>query len=383
MIKEKPNPKSKDDTDKFIGLVPGIKEMTILIEGAVKEECYSKAIKKIKDEILKEDKIFNIESLLSNIAIKEQGVGQGKLCNLDKTELKKLKKLIEEEIKKIVSVHEEIGFEDWITTHDNFVKWINVATRKNCVEIFTTNYDYIFECAFEKNNYPYFDGFVGSYKPFFLAAALEDDKLLNGWTKLWKIHGSLGLMYDEKTKKVIRCEKNSDSIIIYPSVLKYDNSRKQPYASFLDRLGRFICKEDTVLVVCGYSMSDDHINEIILNSLNKSQNSSALVLLYDDFDISADIAKLAMNEPRISIYGRRNAVIGGNYGNWMLKNQPSIEDDIQISSYFLQDAPLPTADKGQDDEINNMGGEFLLIDFTKFVSFLNELNYTSYKSNIK
>ena len=62
-------------------------------------------------------------------------------------------------------------------------------------EIYTTNYDMLFEMALEANYTPYFDGFTGSYEPFFSPESIEtfprEEDFTSRWIRLWKIHGSL------------------------------------------------------------------------------------------------------------------------------------------------------------------------------------------------
>lgn len=378
MLKERP-----DENGKLISIIPGTKEMTTTIVSGFKDKNAS-AIETIKNELNEEKAIFHIENLISKIAQKELVVGEEKLCGLTKKELNDLKTEIEHQITLMVSVHNEKNFNEWSLTHYKFAHWIHDATRKNCVEIFTTNYDYLFEIAFEKSNIPYFDGFIGSFNPFFHSSSIEDDNLLKGWTKLWKVHGSLGWDYNSEERKIIRGDKSSNKIMVFPSIFKYDNSKKQPYVSYLDRLSRFVSTDDTVLFICGYSLSDQHINDAILNALGKSRTSHAIAFLYDDFKEGSDICKLAENERRLSIYGKRNAVIGGRFGKWKLKNRPSEDDEIQINTYFDQDAIIPKGDQGKEDDTEpSFEGEFKLVDFSNLVRFLSDLNYASYLTREK
>lgn len=166
--------------------------------------------------------------------------------------------------------------------------------------------------------------------------------------------------------------------MVFPSILKYDNSKKQPYVSYMDRLSRFIEIDDTILFIVGYSFGDQHINDTILNALAKSKTSHAIAFLFDDFDEHSDVSMLARQERRLSIYGKRNAVIGGRFGKWQLKNPPSAEDEIQVNLYFDQDAAVPTGDTGKDTEVLTLEGNFKLVDFTQLVLFLSELNYSNY-----
>lgn len=369
MIRERPI-ETIGDKVTFDSLVPGTKKITEDVVSIFTVEKEAKAIDFIKKELESEGKPFHVENLLSRIVQKEQVVGAETLCGLTKGEFKSIKKRTEEKIRDLVSVHKEADILSWIKTHQNFAVWANEARRKSGIEIFTTNYDYLLEIAYEKNNYPYIDGFVGSYQPFFYSASVEDHSINDQWSKIWKIHGSLGWDIDSKTKKIIKADKNIGSIIIFPSIEKYDNSKKQPYVSYLDRLSRFIKSEDSVLFVCGYSFNDDHINEIILTSLGRSRTGCVICLLFDSFTEASPIYGLARNEPAFSVYGKRDAIVGGRFGKWMLKSQPSIDDDIQIGTYFLQDAPEPRTASGKGDEENPMTGDFTLVDFAKFVEFI-------------
>lgn len=373
MIKEKPT----SDGKSVMSLVPGIKEITKEVEKNITNKKKAKAIAAIKKEIESEGKIFHIENLLSKVVQKEQVVGAEKLCGLHRSEFKELQKDVETEIRKLVSIHKEKDLLKWINTHQKFAKWINEASRKNGVEIFTTNYDYLIEIAFEQSSYPYYDGFVGSFNPFFYSQSVENESLLSHWTKLWKIHGSLGWDIEESSKKIIKANKDGDKIIIFPSIEKYDNSKKQPYISYLDRLSKFIRNDDSVLFICGYSFGDDHINEIILSALSRTRTGCAISLLFDDFDEKSQIHSLAKNESSLSVYGKRNAIIGGKLGKWMLKSQPSLTDDIQVGQYFLQDAAVPRNPTGKGDEENPMTGDFLLVDFIKFVEFVSKNSFTN------
>jgi hypothetical protein len=84
--------------------------------------------------------------------------------------------------------------------------------------------------------------FSGSLRPFFNPESVEDFEFLAKQTKLWKIHGSLGWHFDKDTEKILRVNPDDDDILIYPSSLKYKDSKKQPYESLLDRLSNFLKK---------------------------------------------------------------------------------------------------------------------------------------------
>ncbi len=112
------------------------------------------------------------------------------------------------------------------------------------MEIFTTNYDYLFELGMEYHGVPYFDGFVGSYKPFFFPSSVEDLYYLPQQTKLWKLHGSLGWDTHESLGRIVIIDSEDNNIIILPCMSKYEASKKQPYKSVMDRLLDFLRAEE-------------------------------------------------------------------------------------------------------------------------------------------
>jgi hypothetical protein len=205
-------------------------------------------------------------------------------------------------------------------------------------------------------------------------------------TKLWKIHGSLGWHYDEDLKRIIRKDSNSEDMLIYPSTLKYDQSRKQPYTALGDRLTNFIKQDDTVLIVCGYSFGDEHINERITTALSSNHFSHIYVLYYDlqkdennsktgTLTTDSPIAKIALANSKISLFSSRSAVIGGVFGYWKLKREPNKDDSLNIDLYYDEDAYSNIDDeKGTEIEQKWTGeGELVLIDFTRFVQFLKNM----------
>lgn len=320
------------------------------------------AVQAIRAEIAAESRIFNIETLLSKISEKERAVGNEKLCGLNKVDLEKLRGKIEEKIKHIVSVHKSehtpsLDIEN--INHYSFAKWLKNAHRDFPVEVFTTNYDYLLELSFEKLQIPYFDGFIGSYEAFFCPEWIEADSPVKDWTKLWKLHGSLG-WEQNKEKEIVRTSGASGKAMIYPSFLKYDHSKKQPYLSYMDRLSYFLRQEDSVLFCCGYSFGDEHINEIILTSLGRSRSSHVFILKNGDLKTDDFLAKeIALKNSKISIYARRTAVIGCKYGEWKMLNK---QDQLDC---FKED--ILKSDDNWDGK-----GELTLGDFKSFTTFLSE-----------
>lgn len=375
--------------------VPAIGAMTkSVMTDLCKEEKYEKAVLEIKQEIIerKGKEGFHIESLLSNIEEKKEIIGKGILNGLNEEDFANLSQKIQDLIHDIVSVHLKMNKEDYENmVHCDFAQWIAQAERKNAIEIFTTNYDYLFEIGLEHNNVPYYDGFSGTYNPFFYSHSVDDFNYLPQQTKVWKIHGSLGWKVGESGKIIRNASyekdgKNKD-ILIYPSISKYEHSKKMPYTALMDRLCNFLRQEDTVLFVCGYSFGDDHINERILAGLRNGVTSHVYVLFYDKawngdnpyytLTDNCKMAQIALANPRISVFGCRNAVVGGKYGEWKLKREPDKDDDINISLYFDEDAPENASALLKEEQIGNEEwtgkGNLKITDFSKLVIFLQSM----------
>jgi hypothetical protein len=368
--------------------IPAIDKMTRDIETTLSlNDKYKHAIEEIKQELGEEN--YNIEKLLSNIEQKKLIIGEGKLNNLNCADLILLRDEIKKNIRNIVSIHKEINKDLEDVLHVDFADWVGKADRKYPIEIFTTNYDYLFELALEYNNLPYYDGFTGSYQPFFNSDSIEDLSFLPRQTKLWKMHGSLGWHFDKESKKIWRKDSDSEDILIYPSLLKYDESRKQPYMALGDRLTNFLKLPDTILITCGYSFGDEHINERILTALRSNSSAHVYVLFYDlkfdengkkdgySFTEDCALSKMAIGNSKMSVFAFRNAVIGCQYGQWQLKREPDKDDTIKVNTYFDEDGytnisdPLSVEKKGE--EFWTGTGELIIPDFKFFISFLQSM----------
>lgn len=375
--------------------VPAINEMTkVIVEKitAQSPRCTA-ALKEIRSELESSNVPFNVETLLSYIVTKRTVIGAGNLNGLDFKAFTEFEKLVKSQIVRLASVHLNSGIAEsrGELPHAKLAKWVQKARRRFPAEIFTTNYDYLFEIALEGSGIPYFDGFSGSFEPFFCPEAVEDVEAYPHLVKLWKMHGSLGWTYRETDKAVIRHQSApEDSILIYPSHLKYNTSKKQPYVALIDRLCAFLQQDDAVLFTCGYSFGDDHINERLVTSLRRGANSHVFAMYYDETwtadngslfglaDEANSVRGLATHETdsKMSVYGLRHAVIGGNFGEWRLRDEPKTTESIRVSQYFDEDAAVPTTEAGErkGDERWEGTGRFLLPDFRKLTDFLNDLS---------
>ena len=269
--------------------------------------------------ITKEDdeKHNNIELLLSKIRSLGSVAGKGVVRGMTSEELSKLDKSVCEVISK--QVNKDLPHKT--TPYHDLAIWSRSINREYPVHIFTTNYDLLLEQAFEECFTPYFDGFVGAKKAFFDLGAVENEKLLPPrWARLWKLHGSLNWRLETDTN-VIRSDAILDkqSYLIYPSHLKYDQSRKMPYLAMLDRLKSFLLNPSALLFICGYSFADEHINDIICRSLEANPTAQVYAFMFgklDDPKYEMGM-KCARSIPNMSFLAFDKGIIGRNIGKWV------------------------------------------------------------------
>ena len=174
--------------------------------------------------------------------------------------------------------------------------WVKHVRRESPLEIFTTNYDLLFESAFEQMGISFFDGFVGAVSPFFtvesveaeMSPQFEDVYPPRSWTRLWKLHGSIGwqLKKDATNRlEIVRVAGAlipdvSAQLVIYPSRDKYVDSRKLPFIAYMDRLRRFLIGGEVLFVVLGYSFGDQHINDVLIQSLRANPRLAISAFMY-------------------------------------------------------------------------------------------------------
>ena len=248
-----------------------------------------------------------VEDLLSHIRTLKSLCGTGEIDGFSAANLDKLDRAICEQVREIVS--KPLPGSD--TPYHVLASWIQAIPREKPVEIFTTNYDLSLEEALEDQLVPYFDGFVGSDSAFLDLDSMAEDDLPPRWARLWKIHGSINWWMTAKQQ--IRRSRDlvqGDQLLIYPSHLKYDQSRQMPYYAMLDRLRVFLRSDQCVLVICGYSFSDEHINAIIAQGLSGNPNAACLGMVFGDRDTAPKAVELAKRHANFTLLAADGGVVG-------------------------------------------------------------------------
>jgi hypothetical protein len=265
-------------------LIPDVANLTRYVNESLQDDAiYSILLSELGKAEKNVNNIEEILSFLRGLLVVSKG---GTVRGLSEDDLILIEKTICEKIVNKINV--ELPEEN--TPYHRLCKWIRSIDRKVAVEIFTTNYDLLMEQSLEDMEIPYFDGFVGAKNPFFDLRALEDNLIPQHWSRLWKLHGSINWCQKSSgnKKRVFRsnAELKELSHLIYPSHLKYEESRKMPYLALIDQLNRFIRKKSSFLILSGYSFNDGHINDVIVNALKSNPTAMVLGLLFDTYDYS-------------------------------------------------------------------------------------------------
>lgn len=197
------------------------------------------------------------------------------------------------------------------------------------------------------------------------------------WTRLWKIHGSINWYQDgdEGQKKVFRSSeiKKDATHLIYPSHLKYEQSRKMPYLALIDQLSKFIRQKSALLIISGYSFSDEHLNYTITDSLKANPTAMVLALMHDSFYIEEKEGELVERYPEayrlakarhnLSVWTFDRAIIGTNVGEWQ---KGKITEDQEILKFI----EIEKKDDGQPEDEKTL---IKMGDFATFTRFLKML----------
>lgn len=346
-------------------VVPALTELTqkcaeaVTGLGAKFENCW----KTIEAECLPAKQEPNIEDILSRVRLKVEAIGSDKtLAGLGKEELDQLEDCIKRTIATLANPGDECIPTD--LPHQILARWIIRITRDFPIEIFTTNYDVLFERSLEAERCPFYDGFVGSVEPFFEIS----DATLPGWTRVWKLHGSINwAARDGDRPRIVRVEPNNSGEMILPSDRKYDESRKQPYIGLLDRLGRVLSRDNSIMVCVGYGFGDEHINNVLFDSIDRPKRNHLFALLHSDPRDDSDLIERATRQPKISVFAPSTAVISGDRGGWKL-----VEPIDNAKAPFMDLAFDSDATEEEENELS-LTGQMKLGDFRNFCDFLRSL----------
>lgn len=206
--------------------------------------------------------------------------------------------------------------------YDSFLGfWANTISSRSLhivnkqVNIFTTNFDMFMEDSCERLNIPYNDGFSGQINPTFSVANFNkiqkykslqfdntsDIPLFN----FIKLHGSLS--WQTKDEKIIYSDGShiSDGLetksgsdfeqgykqiaVINPNAEKhFETVLDTNYASMLRKFTLELEKENSVLILIGFSLADKHIKNLLYGVMKSNPTLIVVYFSYSKYDESTD-----------------------------------------------------------------------------------------------
>ncbi len=206
--------------------------------------------------------------------------------------------------------------DDWMPSdyHKRFLRRVSGQAQRRSKDIFTLNYDTLLEASLDELRIPYADGFRGGHRAWFDPSTFDEERDSTSY-RLFKLHGSINWTRDV-AGHVRRCRNTNEGalgerIIVYPSEQKYLQTQYGVYEELLNRFRNRLRASgaNNCLVVLGYSLNDEHINEAIIDSVT-SRGSNLTVIAF----VGPEDNRERQNE-RLKAFGERcdsrfNAFIG-------------------------------------------------------------------------
>lgn len=174
---------------------------------------------------------------------------------------------------------------------------------------------------------------------------MEKYEPLENMVYLYKLHGSISWIESDDNSffniKEIDVEPTQappeKNILIYPTPLKQNKSLGSPYADLIREFQNKLLLQHGVLIVIGYSFSDEHINNAIYAAL--ASNSSLSVIIFGDYHPSENLTKLT---------DRRIYQISGE----IAQNIDGEEETVKIHYFdYIVNNLIPDLDRSRDSDL--------------------------------
>ncbi len=173
------------------------------------------------------------------------------------------------------------------------------------VEIFTTNYDTLFEQAAKTAGLITIDGFSFSVPRIFSGSFFDLDIVNRERTRikgeesfipnvfhLMKLHGSVDWVSKKEGEiEQRKPQKGEESLIVYPSSEKYAVSYERPFFEMMSRFQTALRKDNVLLIVLGFGFADKHINRAIIEAVRQNPGFHLLIADYGSDSQVIDLGK--------------------------------------------------------------------------------------------
>ena len=327
------------------GAIPSMEDMQLEIAESINDD-FDEAIKNLYANI----KGDGLEKKLTTLHARKSYL-QG-ITNPDTTEksnTEKLIKFIEDSMYSKINIDLSVaGAKETLGLYKQLYQKTALRNKDlSRINIFTTNNDLFNEKALDTLNINYNNGFGGGLERVFnparfnftfskkIDANLEKFEPLENMVYLYKLHGSISWVEEEgnslfnihEVSVTGGKDKGDEShVLIYPTPLKQEQSLGTPYADLIREFQTKLSQPNSVIFIIGYSFSDEHLNNIIYQSL--ASNSSISVVIFGEY---SDCPLAKVEDSRIyQIYGTDNE-----------------DKEIHYFEYIVEEL-LPNVDKNID-----------------------------------
>ena len=191
-----------------------------------------------------------------------------------------------------------------ITTHEDFVTSVHQPVRvgrpaaAQPVDYMVLNYDTIIEDALALKNIIYADGLHGGATGWWDPTTFDSRGLS---ARVIKLHGSIDWCQFRNESSPRRLGRSVESppevdlpVLIWPSSTKYQEAQLDPFAQLLDR-ARIAMRPSSgsqrLLVICGYSFRDSHINLEVDKALQESDGKLTIAAFTDSDEPTGQLKK--------------------------------------------------------------------------------------------
>lgn len=297
------------------GAIPSMRSMHADISKEIKDSTYLSSESKLLYANVDKN---NLEEVLNVLYAKKGYLNGSKgVSDDDKETVNTLVKYIEDEIFSKLNI--DLTEETAELTLGLYKRLYQKSALRNKdlsrVCVFTTNNDLFNEKALDNLNINYNNGFGGGIEKVFnparfrytfskkIDANLEKFEPLENMVYLYKLHGSISWVEKEGNSLFNiheisidngRKKSDTDHVLIYPTPLKQSQSLGSPYSDLIREFQTKLAQPNSVLFIIGYSFSDEHLNNIIYQSL--ASNSAISVFIFGEY---SDCPLVKINDSRI------------------------------------------------------------------------------------
>ena len=135
-----------------------------------------------------------------------------------------------------------------------------------------------------------------------------------------------------------------------------------PYLAMLDRLRAFLSQPAAILIICGYSFRDEHLNEVIVQGLQGNSTASGFGLLHSNLGDYPAAIQLAATRSNLNLLAKDGGILGTRRAEWI----PSDGNPGDPGAPAVEWKPDP-------NNANRFVPSFVLGDFGKLGVFLLEI----------